>query len=44
MDELMEYKKLLESLIHPEKPHRAALTDDMKSAIAKALAKYSFQE
>jgi hypothetical protein len=44
MDELMEYKKLLESLIHPEKPHRAVLTDEMRIAIAKALSKHSFQE
>lgn len=44
MEELIEYKKLLESLIHPEKPHRAVLTEEMRIAIAKALIKYGFQE
>lgn len=44
MDELIEYKKLLESLIHPEKPHRATLAEEMRIAIAKALTKHSFQE
>lgn len=44
MEELIEYKKLLESLIHPEKPHRAVLTEEMRIAIAKALTKYGFQE
>lgn len=44
MEELIEYKKLLESLIHPEKPHRALLTEELKVAIAQVLTKYSGQE
>ena len=44
MNELIEYKKLLEILIHPEKPHRAMLSDEVKAEIAKVLSKFGEKE